>query len=67
LVRFYGAFFYEGTVKLVLEFMDLGSLDKVIEKVKNKPAPCTPEAILSKITQEVDNINIDSSRVVIFT
>lgn len=26
LVRFYGAFFYEGTVKLVLEFMDLGSL-----------------------------------------
>ncbi len=53
LVRFYGAFFYEGNVKLVLEYMDLGSLDKIIEKIKNKQPPCTPEAILSKITQEV--------------
>lgn len=30
LVRFYGAFFYEGKVKLLLEFMDLGSLGKNI-------------------------------------
>jgi serine/threonine protein kinase len=26
LVKFYGAFFYEGTVKLVLEYIELGSL-----------------------------------------
>jgi serine/threonine protein kinase len=53
LVKFYGAFFYDGTVKLVLEHMDLGSLDKVIDKIKFKKPPCIPEPILSKITQEV--------------
>lgn len=52
LVKFYGAFFYDGTVKLVLEYMDLGSLDRVIDKIKKKNQPCTPEAIISKITQK---------------
>lgn len=53
LVKFYGAFFYDGTVKLALEYMDLGSLDKVIEKIKNIPPPSTPEPILAKIAQEI--------------
>ncbi len=53
LVKFFGAFFFEGNVKIVLEYMDLGSLDKVIEKIKFNKKPCAPEAILSKITQEV--------------
>jgi serine/threonine protein kinase len=53
IVRFYGAFFSEGMVKLAIEYMDLGSLDKIIDRIKNKPSPCTPEIILSKITKEV--------------
>jgi len=53
LVKFYGAFFNEGTVKLALEYMDLGSLDKVIDKIKTKPQPCTPENVLSQITKSI--------------
>lgn len=53
LVRFYNAFFYDGTIKLAIEYMDLGSLDRVVDKVKNLPLPCTPEPILSKITQQI--------------
>lgn len=53
LVNFYGAFFYDGTVKLALEYMDLGSIDRVIERIKHLPSPCTPEPILSKITQQI--------------
>ena len=57
LVKFYGAFFQEGNIKLVLEYMNLGSLDKIISKVRNSDQmPKTPENILSKITQEVNNI-----------
>lgn len=53
LVNFYGAFFEEGSVKLVLEFMNLGSLDKIISKIKSKTVPCTPENVLRKITKDV--------------
>jgi serine/threonine protein kinase len=79
LVKFFGAFFFEGNVKIVLEYMDLGSLDKVIDKIKINTKPCAPEAILSKITQEVFLNNylilifliyiilLDSSRTFIFT
>lgn len=57
LVKFYGAFFSEGTVKLAIEYMDLGSLDMIIDKIKTSPLPCTPEIILSKITKDVRNLN----------
>jgi mitogen-activated protein kinase kinase len=53
LVKFYGAFFNEGTVKLAIEYMDLGSLDKIIEKIKIKSPVSTPENILCKITKDV--------------
>lgn len=52
LVKFYGAFFETGNVKLVLEYMDLGSLDKVIAKIRESKQQM-PESVLSKITQEV--------------
>lgn len=55
LVRFYGAFFYNGSVKLAIEYMDLGSLDRVISKIKHNQVPCTPEVILGKITFEILN------------
>jgi len=53
LVRCYGAFFEKGSVKLVLEYMNIGSLDKLIKKTKDNPAPCIPEQILSKITHQM--------------
>ena len=62
LVNFYGAFFEEGSVKLVLEYMNLGSLDKIISKIKeqcysaNLSAACTPENVLGIITKDVRNI-----------
>jgi serine/threonine protein kinase len=37
LVQFYGAIFQEGFVKVLLEMMDLGSLDKVIEQALKNP------------------------------
>jgi serine/threonine protein kinase len=54
LIKFFGAFFEEGSIKLVLEYMDLGSLDKVITKIKKQPKWIPSEAILSKITQQVN-------------
>lgn len=53
LVKFFGAFFYDGNVKLVLEYMNLGSLDSIISKIKNFKPPCTPEPILAKILQQI--------------
>ena len=37
LVQFYGAIFHEGFVKVILEMMDLGSLDKIIELAIKNP------------------------------
>ena len=54
LVHFYGAFFEEGNVKILLEYMNLGSLDKVIDKIKKKKKqPGLPEPILAKMTQQI--------------
>ena len=55
IVSFYGAFFTEGNVKILLEFMNLGSLDKILKDIKKKkfPPPCIPENILSKITKQI--------------
>jgi serine/threonine protein kinase len=66
LVNFYGAFFEEGSVKLVLEYMNLGSLDKIITKIKEQSnsSSCisslytvsTPENVLGMMTKDVTNI-----------
>ena len=55
IISFYGAFFTEGNVKIVLEYMNLGSLDKILKQIKIKkfPPPCIPESILSKITKQI--------------
>ena len=57
LLRCYGAFFEEGSVRLVLEFMDCGSMETMInvlnELVKDEPAgshiPRIPELVISRI------------------
>jgi hypothetical protein len=46
--------FDEGTVKVALELMDMGSLKDVIKLAKNsgsKTKPLMPNAAISKITQ----------------
>lgn len=55
IVSLYGAFFTEGNVKILLEYMNLGSLDKILKQIKKKKfsQPCIPENILSKITKQI--------------
>lgn len=55
LVKFYGALFEEGTVKVALEMMDMGSIKDIIKMAKMNPEwregrPLVPEAVISKIT-----------------
>lgn len=53
LVNFYGGFLDEGTVKVVLEFMDKGSLRDAIKK------GCKPdEEVLAMIAYQVGNLSI---------
>ena len=52
LVKFYGAYFDEGQVKVALELMDGGSLRDLVKRLPN---PIIPESILSKITQQILN------------
>jgi hypothetical protein len=54
LVKFYGAMFDEGTVKVALELMDMGSLKDVIKLAKlsgSKSKPLLPNAVIAKVTQ----------------
>ena len=55
IISFYGAFVTEGNVKILLEFMNIGSLDKILRDIKKKKLspPCIPESILSKITKQI--------------
>ena len=55
IITFYGAFFTEGNVKIILEYMNCGSLDKMLKVIKTKKLspPCIPENILSKITKQI--------------
>ncbi|CAG9323638.1 unnamed protein product [Blepharisma stoltei] len=52
LVKFYGAYFDEGQVKVALELMDAGSLGDLVKKLPN---PTVPEPILAKMTQQMLN------------
>jgi mitogen-activated protein kinase kinase 3 len=55
LVQFYGAYYDEGSVKVVLEYMELGSIGSVLSLLKPhyklKDRSMIPEPILSKIMQ----------------
>ena len=55
IVAFYGAFFTEGNVKILLEYMNMDSLEKVLKTIKNKKhkPPCIPENILSIIARQI--------------
>jgi len=55
LVKFFGAMFEEGTVKVALELMDMGSLKDIIKLGKYNPEwkqgkPLLPEPVIAKIT-----------------
>ena len=56
LVKFYGALFDEGAVKVALELMDMGSLKDIMKLAKKDPEwderaqkPLVPEPIMAKI------------------
>jgi mitogen-activated protein kinase kinase 1 len=48
LVKYYGAYYDEGSCRLVLEFMDAGSLADLIKK-----NPIVPEGVIALIAQQV--------------
>eukprot|EP00742_Colponemidia_sp_Colp-10_P004458 GILJ01004759.1.p1 GENE.GILJ01004759.1~~GILJ01004759.1.p1 ORF type:complete len:351 (+),score=44.11 GILJ01004759.1:32-1054(+) len=53
LVKFYGAYYEEGVVKVALEYMDVGSIADVIKKVRGHQEPCTPEPVISKMAAQM--------------
>ena len=53
IVQLYGAFYEEGSVKVVLELMDIGSLEDVIKYFRKKNAKIDEE-ILARISQQVN-------------
>ena len=61
LVNLYGAYFDEGSVKIVLELMDAGSIGDVLRiyRAAEIPGPIIPENILAKISMQVNLILIN--------
>ena len=58
IVQLYGAFYEEGSVKVILELMDVGSLEDVIKHYRKKAIkkhPFIDEEILARISQQVNN------------
>ncbi|CAI2373339.1 unnamed protein product [Moneuplotes crassus] len=57
LVKFYGAYYEEGYVKIALELMELGSLGGIIKMInKNKSMiPKVPEEVIASIAQQTLN------------
>lgn len=56
IVQLYGAFYEEGSVKVILELMDVGSLEDIIKHFRKKGTnkqPVIPEEILARISQQV--------------
>jgi len=60
LIQFFGAMFDEGSVKVALELMDLGSFKDVVKLAKMDPnwvegsqKACVPEAVAAKMIQMV--------------
>ena len=58
LLKCYGAFFEEGSVRLVLEYMDCGSMETMIQVLNNLSAsknilPIIPELVISRIICQV--------------
>jgi serine/threonine protein kinase len=58
LIRFYGAYYDEGIVNLVLEYMDCGSLNTILKILKQAaspmaPIPLMPEYVISRIIAKV--------------
>lgn len=46
LVKYYGAYFGDGVVKVAMELMDLGSTRRIINSLSGRPNPVMPESIL---------------------
>lgn len=57
LVKFFGAYYEEGNVKIALELMELGSLGSIIKATSKltKSIPKIPEVVLAGIAQQILN------------
>lgn len=56
LVQFYGAYYFDGSVKLVLEYMDCGSLRSFMDGIKAQcpdQFPMMPEYVIGKSTYQI--------------
>ena len=60
MIQFFGAMYDEGSVKVALELMDIGSFKDVVKLAKKDPSwnegsqrPCVPEAVAAKMMQMV--------------
>ncbi|CAD8101871.1 unnamed protein product [Paramecium sonneborni] len=54
LIKFYGAYYEEGTIRLVLEYMDQGSLRNIIQQIyKNNLVELMNEQIIATITYNI--------------
>jgi serine/threonine protein kinase len=61
LVKLHGAFYEEGSVKVVLELMDLGSLRDIINMLKTTGTkePAIEEPVLARMCQQVKLFYLD--------
>ena len=55
LVKMHGIYYEEAKVKMLLEYMNLGSLEGLTKKFQERKtqAPCVPEIILAKMTHQM--------------
>jgi len=56
-VQVYGAYYDEGSIKIILELMDAGSLRSLLNMAKKmqKAAPYVEEPYLANIAYQVEN------------
>lgn len=55
-VQVYGAYYDEGSIRIIMELMDAGSLRGVLnmaKKIQKKGSPCIEEAYLANIAYQV--------------
>lgn len=48
-VKYFGAYFEEGVVKIAMELMDVGSIRRIVKAIEGRPEPTVPEPILHYI------------------
>ena len=53
LIKYYGAFFSDGVVKVAMELMDLGSTRRIINSLTGRPEPVMSETMLYRFAYSI--------------